>query len=109
MGLTKTVVIIPTYNERENLRPLVEAILSGQNQVDGFDWKAIGWRDYTLVPALVYEALQKSARLKEFPIIFVDRRTGKSKIPAVRYALNLLRHFIATSLRYRLGRPRGNL
>ena len=60
--------------------------------------------DYTFVPALVYEAISKGARVKEVPILFVNRYFGDSKLPATRYTLNLLRHFLLASLRNRRAR-----
>jgi len=67
------------------------------------DFESIGWRDYTLVPAFVYEAVCKGARVKEVPIVFVNRKLGESKLP-MSYGVNLVRHFATASFRYRLGR-----
>jgi len=67
------------------------------------DHKTIGCRDFTLYPAFVYEAVCKGAKVKEIPIVFVDRRAGKSKLAVFRYSFNLLRHFLFARLT-RLGR-----
>lgn len=63
------------------------------------DLPAITYRDYTLVPALVYEAVLKGASVQEVPIIFVNRKWGSSKLPMVRYIVNLLKHFTVTRVR----------
>lgn len=62
------------------------------------DLRRIVCPDYTFVPALVYEAISKGARVKEVPILFVNRYFGDSKLQATRYAVNLLRHFLLASL-----------
>ncbi len=61
----------------------------------------VAYRDYTLQPALVYGAVLAGARVKEVPIMFANRRWGKSKLPLAGYSFNLLRHF----LRARFRRP----
>jgi dolichol-phosphate mannosyltransferase len=58
------------------------------------DIDAISYRDYTLQPALVHAALLAGARIKEVPIVFVNRRWGRSKLPMFRYTWNLTRHFL---------------
>jgi len=63
------------------------------------DIASINFRDYTLQPALVYEAVRCGARVCETPIIFTNRRWGKSKLPVLAYPTNLLRHFVGARLR----------
>jgi len=70
------------------------------------DRSAIAWDDYTLQPALVYEAICKGGKVKEVPIRFVNRQRGESKLPAVGYSVNILRHFLVASLKQRLGSSR---
>jgi dolichol-phosphate mannosyltransferase len=60
--------------------------------------QAIAYDDYTLMPALVLEALRVGARVREVPITFVNRKWGKSKLPLVRYTFHLLKHFAAARL-----------
>lgn len=50
----KTLIIIPTYNEAENLSPLLVE--------------------------LTYRAMRQGFRMVETPIVFRDRRCGKSKM-----------------------------
>jgi dolichol-phosphate mannosyltransferase len=57
------------------------------------DIPSITYADYTVQPALVYAALKTGARVTEVPILFVNRRWGKSKLPLVGYTFHLLRHF----------------
>lgn len=70
------------------------------------DLDAIAYRDYTLVPALVYEAVLKGARVKEVPIVFVNRKWGSSKLPMLSYTVNLLRHFLTARARHLLHRSK---
>lgn len=65
------------------------------------DLGAIAYRDYTLQPALVFEAVRQGASVCETPIVFTERRAGKSKLPVLSYPLNLLRHFALARLRRR--------
>jgi hypothetical protein len=39
------------------------------------------------------------AQVSEVPIIFVNRKWGKSKLPLVGYTFNLLKHFIRARFR----------
>lgn len=57
------------------------------------DLTNISYSDYTLQPALMYEALLVGAKVKEVPIVFVNRKWGKSKLPMFRYSWNLTKHF----------------
>ncbi len=63
------------------------------------DLPSISYDDYTVQPALVYAALVAGARVAEVPIVFVDRRWGKSKLPLFRYTFHLIRHFTRARLR----------
>lgn len=72
------------------------------------DHKSIGWRDFTLQSAFVYDAVCKGATVKEVPIIFVNRHLGVSKMPVLRYSFNLVRYFVVARLRHLIrGRGRG--
>jgi dolichol-phosphate mannosyltransferase len=61
------------------------------------DIPSITYDDYTVQPALIYAAIRAGARVTEVPILFVNRRWGKSKLPLVGYTLNLVRHFTRRS------------
>jgi dolichol-phosphate mannosyltransferase len=63
------------------------------------DLASISYADYTIQPALIYEAVRLGARVKEVPILFSDRRWGKSKLPMLSYSLNLVRHFLGARRR----------
>ena len=63
------------------------------NLYQRLDIPSITYADYTVQPALVYAALRAGARVTEVPILFVNRRWGKSKLPLVGYTFHLLRHF----------------
>jgi dolichol-phosphate mannosyltransferase len=56
------------------------------------------YEDYTVQPALIYEAVRVGARIKEVPIVFANRGWGFSKAPLATYTLRLLKHFLARLL-----------
>ena len=58
------VVIIPTYNERENLPPLIEALL----------------RHDSFLVEMLFVASRQGRRVAEVPITYVERREGQSKM-----------------------------
>src|SRR5262245_38643359 len=63
------------------------------------DFSTVGYRDYTFQPAFVYAALVAGGRIKEVPILFVNRTWGKSKLPLFGYTYHLLLHFARARLR----------
>ena len=65
------------------------------------DLEAIAFRDYTIQPALVLQALQAGARVKEVPITFVNRKWGKSKLPLFAFTFHMIRHFAGARFRNR--------
>jgi dolichol-phosphate mannosyltransferase len=66
------------------------------------DLNAIRYDDYTVQPALVLDALQAGARVREVPITFVNRKWGKSKLPLFRYTFHFIKHFAGA----RFSKPR---
>lgn len=54
---------------------------------------SIPWRSttYIIQPAFLYAAIQTGAKIKEVPIVFVDRRGGYSKAKIVSYTLDVLK------------------
>ena len=59
---------------------------------------AIRHDDYTIQAAFLLAALGAGAIVKEVPIVFVNRKWGKSKLPLFRYTLNLTKHFLRARL-----------
>lgn len=77
MGVSQVFVTIPTYNERENILPLLQEIrrLPGEIEVDSLVSQG---------PSIVHEILCKAHwrgfSIQEVPIHFEDRRTGRSNL-----------------------------
>jgi len=59
------------------------------------DWEKVNFTDNTFLPAFVYEAFRAQAKIKEIPIIFIDRQRGYSKIDIPRYIPHLLCYSLA--------------
>ena len=57
--------------------------------------------DNTFLPAFVVEAVRVGAKTKEIPIVFADRRKGRSKIEVAHYVPNLLKYLLTSRLRSR--------
>ncbi len=57
------------------------------------DLNSIPWRakTYIVQPAFLYAAIQTGAKIKEVPIVFVDRKGGYSKAKIVSYTLDVLK------------------
>ncbi len=63
--------------------------------------------DNTFLPAFVVEAKRVNAKIKEVPIVFADRKKGRSKIEVAKYIPNLLKYLLTllrSSLRSELRR-----
>ncbi len=67
------------------------------NLVNKMDTKNINIFGYAFLMSMLYEAKRNNARIKETPIIFVDRVEGSSKI-----GLKDIIQFFITSLKFRL-------
>src|SRR5918912_9232 len=106
----RSLVVLPTYNERENLAPIVSAILAqapdldilvvDDNSPDGtgaiadelaagtpggrvlerLDLQSVRSNGYAFQVELNFRCTQLGFRVAEVPIVFVDRRVGKSKM-----------------------------
>jgi len=51
----------------------------------------LAFADNTFLPAFVVEAVRVGAEIKEVPIVFYDRKKGKSKIEVAKYVPHLLK------------------
>lgn len=67
---------------------------------ESIDWKTVPWRaqTYIIQPSFVYAAIKAGAKIKEVPIIFVDRKRGYSKAKIVSYTLDVLRFGVKVRL-----------
>jgi len=65
------------------------------------DKEKIPWRSKSFVfqTAFLYEALKSGAKIHEVPIVFEDRKAGKTKIQIFRYIFDLLKFLL--TIRYR--------
>ena len=62
--------------------------------------KNFDFTDNTFLPAFVVEAKRCGAKIKEVPIVFADRRQGRSKIEVANYIPNLLKYLLTHALRF---------
>ena len=73
----RATICLPTYNERENLEPMVRALGAVLERID---LDGIGSRGYAFQIETTYRALRAGFRVVEVPIRFVDREAGGSKM-----------------------------
>ena len=64
------------------------------------DVKNFDFADNTFLPAFVVEAKRVGAKVREVPIIFADRRRGRSKIEVAHYVPNLLKYLLTNLFRF---------
>jgi len=57
-----------------------------------------GFEDNTFLPAFIVEAKRCGAKIKEVPIVFADRKKGRSKIEVLHYVPNLLKYLLTFRL-----------
>ena len=65
------------------------------------DSRNFSFADNTFLPAFVVEAKRCGAKIKEVPIVFGDRKKGRSKIEVLHYVPNLLKYLLTSRLRSR--------
>ncbi len=58
------------------------------------DTENFSFADNTFLPAFIVEAKRCGAKIKEVPIIFANRRKGRSKIEVCNYVPNLLKYLL---------------
>lgn len=63
--------------------------------------KKINRNDWTFIPVFVTEAALEGYRIAEVPIVFTDRKEGKSKMNTPHFILNLMTYAAKTGLKKR--------
>lgn len=65
------------------------------------NFENFNFADNTFLPAFVVEAVRVGAKIKEVPIVFTDRKKGRSKIEVCHYVPTLLKYLLTSRLRSR--------
>lgn len=65
------------------------------------DLNKIPWRAKTFVfqPSFLYEAIKKGAKVKQIPVVFEDRRAGRTKMQVTKYIFELMRFLLKEGYR----------
>ncbi|HEX5506842.1 MAG TPA: hypothetical protein VFW96_29790 [Thermomicrobiales bacterium] len=79
------IAIAPTYNERENLAPLVAAVQAADPDLDrrvlaALDLDAVRSSGYAFQIEPTYRARRAGFRVREIPLVFAERERGTSKM-----------------------------